>query len=636
MFISRYRAYFILILLLLLGFALRLYQLDHVALRGDEAFSVQRWTAAPLTYSLTEIASLEPHPPLTYVIFRLWGVLFGIESVFVLRLLPLLINLLGIAALYALAYRLSMQRAHGLLAAFFWAIHPFQIWHAQDFRNYGIWAGISLITLWLAYRLITGRRRTVDWFLYLSFASLSALIFYNELIMIGTLGLYVWLFHWRERPFVMRWSLYNGLLIVGVIAVFLIFQGDLLSSGGYGGTTGSFEVVQLWQRFIPVLNFGETLSRGLQEQFTPQTAWWWLIVSIISCTMIYTGYRVPQRSRFLIFIAIVPLIALSVISLRLAIFRPRYILSAAPAYTLIISDAISILWKMRWRRPLAVMTLGIWVILSGISLNHYYHDASFAKAPNWHSLVSYLERETQANDLIIQTSVDASFGYYYDLATITAVETALPTNFDQPSEDIIAHLEQVSADFDSLWILGQTFPDWPNAGVVENWAFDHMQLVRETHIAGVPVRQFMNWTVSPSQLDERTLARYGTLVSLGSVHIFDPDPDDTLTVLAYWHALRQSAVSYKTFAHLVRFDLPNPQTGTYLWSQDDHLPQQGRIDSTQWRVGDWYRERYVLSLETVQSGHYEVYIGWYDPETGQRLRLAEGSDAMLIGTIMID
>ncbi|MCA9913768.1 MAG: hypothetical protein KC496_10485, partial [Anaerolineae bacterium] len=48
------------------GFALRLHQIDAVALRGDEAFSVQNWAGLPLSASLTDIASIEPHPPGTY------------------------------------------------------------------------------------------------------------------------------------------------------------------------------------------------------------------------------------------------------------------------------------------------------------------------------------------------------------------------------------------------------------------------------------------------------------------------------------------------------------------------------------------------------------------------------------------
>ena len=78
-----------LILIIWLGFALRLHELASVPLRGDEAFSALNWAGKPLHQSLTEIATIEPHPPLTYVLFRLWGLLIGgIDSPFALRLGP--------------------------------------------------------------------------------------------------------------------------------------------------------------------------------------------------------------------------------------------------------------------------------------------------------------------------------------------------------------------------------------------------------------------------------------------------------------------------------------------------------------------------------------------------------------------
>ena len=79
----------ILILIIWLGFALRLHELASVPLRGDEAFSALNWADTPLPQSLTEIATLEPHPPLTYGLFRLWRLLIGgIDSPFSLAPAP--------------------------------------------------------------------------------------------------------------------------------------------------------------------------------------------------------------------------------------------------------------------------------------------------------------------------------------------------------------------------------------------------------------------------------------------------------------------------------------------------------------------------------------------------------------------
>ena len=127
---------------ILLASSLRLHRLESVPLRGDEAFSVLYWADLPVAKSLTQIAHGEPHTPLVYLVARIWRhILGGIESVFALRMLSVLGNLLGVSAMYALGWRLSGARSVGMVAALMWALHPFEIWHSQEFRNYGYWAG---------------------------------------------------------------------------------------------------------------------------------------------------------------------------------------------------------------------------------------------------------------------------------------------------------------------------------------------------------------------------------------------------------------------------------------------------------------------------------------------------------------
>ncbi|GAB5492108.1 MAG: hypothetical protein Phog2KO_23230 [Phototrophicaceae bacterium] len=625
----------LLIGILFLGLFLRLYQLDTVAFRGDEAFSVQRWSATPITEALTEIASIEPHPPLTYVLFRIWGQIFGTESEFALRLLPVFFNLLGIPAMYALAKRLSGEDSMALLSAFLWAIHPFEIWHAQDFRNYGVWAGLSVMTLWLALRVIQSPKpKLKDWFIYTSIALFSCLIFYNELITIGVLGLYVIAVCWRRPKFVVQWSVLNGVIIAITIAVFVIFQGDLITGGGYGGTTGGFEIEQYWQRFIPVLSFGDTLSLSLLQQFNPSTNWWMLIGLMVSAMLIYVAISRPKQSVFIIMLAIIPLITLGVISTQLAIFRPRYVMLAVPAYILLVSYSVYLLWQTSVTKIVSFALLFIWIGISAVSLNNYYHNPAYEKAPDWRALMTYLEQNVGADEVIIQTSVDASFGYYYGKSEIVAGEFALPADVTQPIPDVIDAMQATSEQFDSFWVLGQTFPDWQNAGVVEDWAFDNLQLTRETSLLGLPVRQFMAWTVDSEAISNQPLVTFADNLSLLETVIFAPEPTNELSIHLYWDAIEQTDSPMTIFVHLV--GSINPETGSPLWAQDDHPPQNGRVSTDLWQVDTIYRDVYVLDLEAVPSGEYQIFVGFYDPVTNERMLTENAEDAYIIGEIILE
>lgn len=625
----------ILIGIVLLGFALRLYQLDAVAFRGDEAFSVQRWTATPLAESLSEIASIEPHPPLTYIIFRVWGLIFGVESEFTLRMLPVLFNLIAIPAMYALSKQLSGKTVIGLMASFLWAIHPFEIWHAQDFRNYSIWAGLSVVVLWLALRLIqSDKRKVIDWSLYIFVATISCLIFYNELITIGILGLYVFLLYWKIVKFAIQWSIVNGSIIILTIMAFFVFQGDLISSGEYAGTTGALQIEQLWQRFIPVLQFGDTLSLSLQQQFNPATNWWIFILVITIIAMVFVAILRPKQSIFILMLTLIPLLMLGLISTRLNIFRPRYVMLAVPGYILLVSYAIYYLWLNQITRIFSIALMMLWITMSGISLNNYYHNPAYQKSPDWRELTVFLEENTRPDEIIIQTSVDAGFGHYYDISDIVAGEFALPANFDQPIPDVIAEMEMTAESFDTIWILGQTFRDWQNAGVVEDWAFENLQLIRETHIAGLPVRQFMNRDVQADEISDDILAIYDESIALLDRVILQSDYTEDLTVILYWQASQQTESALTVFVHLVG-DI-NPETGTPLWSQDDHLPQNGAISTDLWELDRVYRDVYTLPLSSIERGEYSLHIGFYDPATNDRLLLANGEDAYILASLIIE
>ena len=133
-----------LVLLVWLALILRLLWLDASPLRGDEAFAIQYW-AAPWPDALA-LASIEPHPVGTFALFAVWKATFG-DGEWVMRLLPTLLSLPGLAAIYTLGRQLFRRRRVALLAALLYAVHPFLIWHAQDVRNYAIWTSTELIAL---------------------------------------------------------------------------------------------------------------------------------------------------------------------------------------------------------------------------------------------------------------------------------------------------------------------------------------------------------------------------------------------------------------------------------------------------------------------------------------------------------
>jgi hypothetical protein len=263
--------------------------------------------------------------------------------------------------------------------------------------------------------------------------------------------------------------------------------------------------------------------------------------------------------------------------------------------------------------------------VSGFSLYNYYFVTEFIKSKDWSALSAYLHIHVEPDDLVIQASADAAFGFYFDKR---ADDMALPANPQQSRDDIIQILTRGRQRYKSMWLVGQTFPDWPNAGLVEAWLNGTMQRVRTTQIAGLRIEQYMDWDVNETEYADNLLATFGDIAELADFEVFaPPEPGGELTIWVYWRALRGSDTPLKVFVHLI--DATNPASGTPVLTQDDQFPQDGRISTTDWTPESVYRDVYSLPASTVPAGDYRVLIGYYDPETGERLPVNGGDSHIL-------
>ena len=147
------------LLILLLAFFLRTYQLDSQALRGDEAATVF-YSALPIT-ELWELARItDPHPPLYYLMLHPWQWLLG-ENAWMMRFTGVMASVLAVAVLYALVRCTLPAVGPSLLAAALLAVNPFQIWLAQDLRSYPFFTLFGLLSSWALWRAISSQQSAV-------------------------------------------------------------------------------------------------------------------------------------------------------------------------------------------------------------------------------------------------------------------------------------------------------------------------------------------------------------------------------------------------------------------------------------------------------------------------------------------
>jgi hypothetical protein len=599
------------IFVLLLASCLRIYRIDAVPLRGDEAFTVLHWTHS-LTETLGRIALIDPQPPLTLLLFAGWMRLAG-NSELAARLLPALFSLLVIPSIYRIGHRLASDRV-GQVAALLCALNPFQIWHAQDARSYAIWVGLSTLATWLMLRALHKNKPTA-WLAYILTAAASAYTFYLEGLIILFQNIYTFSIHPRDRLLLRRW-IGSQIGLAALLAPWYLqrrlYTGEYTPTGDYFAGLASIG----WT--IRSLSLGETIS---------DTAYQW--VTLLIAALLIGGLAIAfSHSRrwgwFLLLYAVCPLASLSAMATWRPYFRPRYLIASAPAYILTLATLLTWpTWPKRvTARLIRLIPTALLVPITLYTLSNYYFDKRFAKSPDWPALMVTIEQRVNPQDMIIRNYPDPAFDYYYHSS---ADHITLPSRFGTSPSVTQAKLAQLAATHRRLWFIPTESPYWDPSHTVRNWLTDNMQLVSQQWIGPFHLQEYAPWQVNNDEIEHTTAYHLGEIATLAGFSTY-PDlvngttlhPGDYLTVILYWLPIAHSDVSLTVFVHLTGPPHPN---GNPLWAQQDHPPQEGRANTTAWPLGTHLRDVFTLIIPAdAPPAKYSIEVGLYDLTTGQRLQ----------------
>lgn len=143
------RSLIILVLLLVVAAALRVYRIDSESAWLDETFSIgiARDSVDTILYE----TSKDVHPPLYYFLLRGWVVVFG-SAVWTARLLSVLLSLGVLAATFFVGGRL-VGRGAALVAVALLTVSVFQIEFAQEARMYALMALLATLSMGAFMRL---------------------------------------------------------------------------------------------------------------------------------------------------------------------------------------------------------------------------------------------------------------------------------------------------------------------------------------------------------------------------------------------------------------------------------------------------------------------------------------------------
>lgn len=381
----------LLLVIILVGAALRSYNLGAQSLWFDELVSVIV-SRMNLTDTLAISATIDP--PLYYLLLHFWLSVSNNDAW--IRALSAFAGIATIPALYLLTKQL--WDAHvALLSAFIFAIAPLQLFYAQEARMYSLLVLFSTLAIW-AYRRAQKYQRTKDWFIW---ATLMALAIYAHIFagwVLVALDVDA-LWRWRVRRASLRSVILSNLGIgLTLVPWMWILVPNLNYIAGVIWLTPPNILQPLVTLMLFIFGYAVPFPINVIAQFVVLVAFVFLLIgSWIEIKRRDTELNDTLRLLFLC--GFLPIVGTFLISQWRPLYLDRWLLETTPPlYGLI---AWSITHSAR-RVPLR-WCAGIALPLILVAIANYYFNPIYAKSP-YREAINIIVHQRVPDELIVHTS----------------------------------------------------------------------------------------------------------------------------------------------------------------------------------------------------------------------------------------
>lgn len=260
--------------------------------------------------------------------------------------------------------------------------------------------------------------------------------------------------------------------------------------------------------------------------------------------------------------------------------------------------------------PLMAMTFLI-LGVTGFTLARYKRDRDFVE------MVEFIASYSRPDDaLILNSPAETSLlqnHYKGNLPVYGLFEGGPPLPLER--EEL---LQTLTTRYRRLWLIPGGLNDGLDIWLSEKGyrAFDEPFGEERLALYFFPSQPLAEGAEEAIFGERITLEGYGVMEQV--------KPGDVLAVNLRWRLLAPLSVDYHLFVHLI------DQEGT-LWAQKDSFkPTSG------WQPGEEVGDKQAMLLPRhIPSGQYQIVVGFYLLESGQRLTLADGRDSLGLGSVEV-
>lgn len=178
---------FLIALILLVGFGIRLYQIGHDSLWNDEVGVVLATLAPSIQGTIKVARSHVMAMPLDYLVIRLMTKVSLLESV--LRLPSVIFGVLTLAVCYNL-FQLMVKKQVALLATLMLSLSPLHVMYSQEVRFYSSFLFFYYLSTNLLLTAITDSEGIIKWVLFWLAYTIGA--YFHVFVLLSIINGFVW------------------------------------------------------------------------------------------------------------------------------------------------------------------------------------------------------------------------------------------------------------------------------------------------------------------------------------------------------------------------------------------------------------------------------------------------------------
>lgn len=623
-------------IILLCGFALRIYQIDTQPYSGDEAFTIINWARQPISLLLTQIALIDPQPPGSLLALYGWTHLVG-ESELATRLLPALFSTLTLAITYTITKLLFRGRTP-LVAALLLTVSPYAIWHAQDLRSYSLWIALSSLTMLLLLKSIQRPGKKKWWLAYTLTQAASLYTFYLEVFVLAAYYLFM-LTRLRQRRGLLKPLLLSQAGVVLLVAPW--FLQPTLRSSGYSPTAGPVNLPEAFSTLI----FGETIPQALNEPLlsissnvlTPSALLAILLVTAGTILLIRNHNQTAQS--LLLTTAFIPITLLTLLTIitQRGYFRARYISASITPLMIIIAYLINrIMQPTPNRTPIRALLTGFIILIYAIpafSSVWTYHTIQH-KSPPWREIAAFLQDAAGPGDIIIRNYPDPAFEFYVSSSADTVI---LPTEPLAPHEQTSQQVKRLLSTYENLWFLPVPSPAYDPEQFVAQELDSAAQPLSRRWFGPTQIMQYADWQVKADEITNPLDTQFGDIASLAGYRIRPAPsswkPGTNLILTLFWNPHRQTEDEFIIRAHLTG---PSANNELSITSRDDGPPLDGNLSTRNWSPDQLIRDVRQLEIPAdAPAGSYTIAVSLHNLQTDESVTTQTGAEQVDLLTFQL-